>query len=190
MWKKEDAKPEGVTGNIAVPATPATPAAPVKNATPSSTAPAGPALLSGAPSSSPRAVACISQGIKIKGEVTGSEDLFVDGLVDGILNLANGSLTIGPNGHVKADVHAREVIVRGKIEGKVGGRDRVQLWSTAEVTGEVQTDRLSIEDGASLRGKVEAGRPTTRTAELKAQAAAAAGKPMETKSMNSGTAAD
>jgi hypothetical protein len=54
----------------------------------------------------------------------------------------------------------------------------------------VQTDRLSIEDGASLRGKVEAGRPTTRTAELKAQAAAAAGKPMETKSMNSGTAAD
>jgi hypothetical protein len=54
----------------------------------------------------------------------------------------------------------------------------------------VQTQRLSIEDGASLRGKVEAGRPTTRTAELKAQAAVAAGKPMETKSMSSGTAAD
>jgi cytoskeletal protein CcmA (bactofilin family) len=91
---------------------------------------------------------------------------------------------------VKADVHAREVIVRGKIEGKVSGRDRVQLWSTGEVTGEVQTERLSIEDGASLRGKVEAGKPITRTAELKAQAAAAAGKPMETKSLNSGTAAD
>jgi cytoskeletal protein CcmA (bactofilin family) len=190
MWKKEDAKPEGVTGNIAASATPATPAAPARTATPSSSAPAGPALLSGAPSSSSRAAACISQGIKIKGEVTGSEDLFVVGLVDGILNLANGSLTIGPNGHVKADVHAREVIVRGKIEGKVSGRDKVELWSTGEVTGEVQTERLSIEDGASLRGKVEAGRPTTRTSELKAQAAAAGGKPMETKSLNSGTAAD
>jgi cytoskeletal protein CcmA (bactofilin family) len=190
MWKKEDAKLEGVTGNIAAPATPATPAAPVKNATPSSTSPAGPALLSGAPSSSSRAAACISQGIRIKGEVTGSEDLFVDGLVDGKLNLANGSLTIGPNGHVKADVHAREVIVRGKIEGKVSGRDRVQLWSTGEVTGEVQTERLSIEDGASLRGKVEAGRPTSKTTEMKAQGAAAGGKPMETKSVSSGTAAD
>src|SRR5216683_1662677 len=181
MWKKEDSKPEGVSGNP-------TPSA--VSATSSSTALASTPSLSGALATSSRAAACISQGIKITGEVTGSEDLFVDGLVDGILNLANGSLTIGPNGHVKADVHAREVIVRGKIEGKVGGRDRVQLWSTAEVTGEVQTDRLSIEDGASLRGKVEAGRPTTRTAELKAQAAAAAGKPMETKSMNSGTAAD
>jgi cytoskeletal protein CcmA (bactofilin family) len=192
MWKKEDAKPEGVSGNIAAPATAATSVAPVKTATPSSSssAPTGPGLLSGAPASSSRAAACISQGIKIKGEVTGSEDLFVDGLVDGKLSLANGSLTIGPNGHVKADVHAREVIVRGKIEGKVSGRDRVELWSTGEVTGEVQTDRLSIEDGASLRGKVEAGRPTTKTAEMKAQAAAASGNPTETKSLSSGTAAD
>jgi cytoskeletal protein CcmA (bactofilin family) len=191
MWKKEDARPEGVSGNIAAPATAAaTPAAPVKTATPSGPAPAGPALLSGAPASSSRAAACISHGIRIKGEVTGSEDLFVDGLVDGKLNLANGSLTIGPNGHVMADVYAREVIVRGKIEGKVSGRDRVELWSTGEVTGEVQTERLSIEDGASLRGKVEAGRPTTKTAEIKAQAAAAGGKPMESKSMSSGTAAD
>jgi cytoskeletal protein CcmA (bactofilin family) len=190
MWKKEDAKPEGVSSDMAAPATAATSAAPVKTATPSSPAPASPALVSGAPASSSRAAACISQGIKIKGEVTGSEDLFVDGLVDGKLSLANGSLTIGPNGHVKADVHAREVIVRGKIEGKVSGRDRVELWSTGEVTGEVQTERLSIEDGASLRGKVEAGRPTTKTAEIKAQAAAAAGNPTESKSMNSGTAAD
>jgi cytoskeletal protein CcmA (bactofilin family) len=190
MWKKEDAKPEGVTGNIAAAATPATPTALVKSATPSNPAPAGPALLPGARANSSRAAACISQGIRIKGEVTGSEDLFVDGLIDGKLNLANGSLTIGPNGHVKADVHAREVIVRGKVEGKVSGRDKVELWSTGEVTGEVQTERLSIEDGASLRGKVEAGRPTTKSVEMKALGAAAAGKPMETKSISSGTAAD
>jgi len=181
MWKKEDSKPEGVSGHLAAPA---------NSATSSSTPPAITPSLSGALPSSSRAAACISQGIKIKGEVTGSEDLFVDGVVDGKLNLANGSLTIGPNGHVKADVHAREVIVRGKIEGKVTGRDRVQLWSTGQVTGEVQTDRLAIEDGALLSGKVEAGRQTSKTTETKASAATATSKSADTKSVNSGTAAD
>src|SRR5258708_4268247 len=177
MWKKEDSKPEGVSGNPATPANSATSPNPVTASTPS---------LSGALPTSSRAAACISQGIKIKGEVTGSEDLFVDGIVDGKLNLANGSLTIGPNGHVKADVHAREVIVRGKIEGKVTGRDRVQLWSTGQVTGEVQTDRLAIEDGPLLRGKVEAGRQTNKTAAIKVSAATATGKAADTTSWSSG----
>ncbi len=181
MWKKEDSKPEGVSGYPATPAISATSSGIASASTPS---------LSGALPTSSRAAACISQGIKIKGEVTGSEDLFVDGLVDGKLSLANGSLTIGPNGHVKADVLAREVIVRGKIEGKVTGRDKVQLWSTGQVTGEVQTDRLSIEDGALLRGKVEAGRQTNKTGEIKASAATAAGKAADTAALNSGTAAD
>src|ERR1700687_748271 len=134
MWKKEDSSPEGVSS---------TPAPPANSASSSSSPPAStPSPSSGLPSSSP-AAACISQGIKIKGEVTGSEDLFVDGVVGGKLSRTTHScLTIGPNGSVKADVVAREVIVRGKIEGKVTGRDRVQLWSTGQVTGEVQTDRL------------------------------------------------
>ncbi len=181
MWKKEDSKPEVVSGNPAIPAISATSSNPATASTPS---------VSGALATSSRAAACISQGIKIKGEVTGSEDLFVDGVVDGKLNLANGSLTIGPNGHVKADVNAREVIVRGKIEGKVTGRDRVQLWSTGQVTGEVQTDRLAIEDGALLHGKVEAGRQTSKTSEIKAAAATATAKSGDTTSLNSGTAAD
>jgi cytoskeletal protein CcmA (bactofilin family) len=181
MWKKEDGKPEGVSG---------TPATPANFAASSSTAPSGTPSLSGTLPTSPRAAACISQGIKIKGEVTGSEDLFVDGAVDGKLNLTNGSLTIGPNGHVKADVIAREVIVRGKIEGKVTGRDRVQLWSTGQITGEVQTDRLAIEDGAQLRGKVEAGRQTSNATEIKAGATTATSKPADKTSLNSGTAAD
>jgi cytoskeletal protein CcmA (bactofilin family) len=114
---------------------------------------------------SARAAACISQGIRIKGEITGSEDLFVDGPMEGKLNLANGSLTVGPNGSIKADVSAREVIVRGRVEGKIAGRERVQLWSTGYVTGEVQTQRLAIEDGAVLRGKVETGRAVDKGAE-------------------------
>jgi cytoskeletal protein CcmA (bactofilin family) len=143
---------------------------------------------------SSNAAACISQGIKIKGEVTGSEDLFVDGHVEGKLSLTNGCLTIGPNGQVKADVTAREVIVRGTVEGKVSGRDKVVLGSTGQVTGEVQTDRLAIEDGAMLRGKVEAGKHPMKTVEAQA-AAAASGSPSGGKSsgphsMSSGTAAN
>jgi cytoskeletal protein CcmA (bactofilin family) len=183
MWKKDDSKPQGIPENSPVP---------VNTAPSPSTAPTGShsgnSGIGPMPVSS-RAAACISQGIKIKGEVTGSEDLFVDGVVDGKLSLANGSLTIGPNGTVKADVTAREVIVRGKVEGKVTGRDKVQLWSTGEVTGEVQTDRLAIEDGAFLRGKVEAGRQPTKVSEAK-PAVATASKTSDSRTLNSGTAAD
>src|SRR6266849_189941 len=187
MWKKEDAKPEGVSSNSATP---------VNSATSSSSATASTPPVSNALPSSSRVAACISQGIRIKGEVTGSEDLFVDGVVEGKLSLTtNSCLTVGPNGHVKADVLAREVIVRGKIEGKVTGRDKVQLWSTGQVTGEVQTDRLAIEDGALLRGRVEAGRQPqpSKTPEIKASAATASAtsKAADTTStaLNSGTAA-
>ena len=179
MWKKEDAKPQGISSS-AVSTTNVAPASAPAN-TPASFAPLP---------VSPRAAACISQGIKIKGEVTGSEDLFVDGLVDGKLNLANGSLTIGPNGSVKADVNAREVIVRGKIEGKVTGRDKVQLWSTGQVIGEVQTERLAIEEGAMLRGKIEAGKLPGKTAETKAAVASTSSKAGESHSLSSGTAAN
>ncbi len=186
MWKKEDGKPQGVpeisttpAGATSTPSTPSPISSPIRETSKE------------VPVSSK--AACISQGIKIKGEVTGSEDLFVDGQVDGKLNLTNGSLTIGPNGCVKADVTAREVIVRGKVEGKVSGRDKVQLWSTGQVTGEVQTDRLSIEDGATLRGKVEAGKHPGKSGETQAAAAGAstsAGKSAAPISLNSGTAAD
>ena len=181
MWKKEDAKPQGVADNSPAPA--------VSSKAPAAT-PASTPLSSSALPVSTRAAACISQGIRIKGEVTGSEDLFVDGLVDGKLNLANGSLTIGPNGFVKADVNAREVIVRGKIEGKVTGRDKVQLWSTGQVTGEVQTDRLAIEEGALLKGKVEAGKQPAKANETKAAAATATTKTSDSTAFSSGTAAD
>lgn len=181
MWKKEDAKPQGVADNSPAPAV----SSKVPIAPPAST-PLSPSALP----VSTRAAACISQGIRIKGEVTGSEDLFVDGLVDGKLNLMNGSLTIGPNGFVKADVNAREVIVRGKIEGKVTGRDKVQLWSTGQVTGEVQTDRLAIEEGALLKGKVEAGKQPAKASETKAAAATATTKASDSSSFSSGTAAD
>ena len=143
-------------------------------------------------SASPRSGATISQGIRIKGEVTGSEDLYIDGVVDGKLSLTNGSLTIGPNGQVKADVSAREVVVRGQIEGKVSGRDKVQILGTGQIHGEVQTERLAIEEGASLRGKVEAGKLSAKGTETRAAVAGAGSVPstpeVRSQSVTSGTA--
>jgi cytoskeletal protein CcmA (bactofilin family) len=162
MWKNEERKPQGI------PERPGTPSAQV-NQPGFGNAPSNPAFTPQTPlpsrptQTAPRGNACIGQGIRIKGEVTGSEDLYMDGVVDGKLNLTNGSLTIGPNGTVKADVNAREVIVHGRIDGKVTGRDKVQLMSTCHVTGEVQTERLAIEEGALLRGKVEAGKLVPKT---------------------------
>src|SRR5882724_11431088 len=174
MWKKEDAKPQGALENFSSPNAP--PLAPAGGPAPSSRD-------ASAPPVSSRAAACISQGIRIKGEITGSEDLFVDGPIEGKVNLANGSLTVGPNGTVKADVVAREVIVRGRVEGKIAGRERVQLWSTGQVIGEVQTQRLAIEDGALLRGKVETGKPIEKTTDDRSQAVA-----MSKSSVSAGTA--
>jgi cytoskeletal protein CcmA (bactofilin family) len=169
MWKKEDAKPLGVSEHSSSPSAP--PLSPAGSQTAVS-----PRDASVAPPVSSRASACISQGIRIKGEITGSEDLFVDGPIEGKLNLTNGSLTVGPNGTVKADVVAREVIVRGRLEGKIQGRERVQLWSTGQVIGEVQTQRLAIEDGAVLRGKVETGKPIDKSSNDRGAPVAVAGE--------------
>ena len=180
MWKKEDAKPQNVPEPAVTPA-PAS-SAPVAStfATPKSAAP----LASSSPAAA-RSGASISQGIRIKGEVTGSEDLYVDGQVKGKLNLSNGALTIGPNGVVKADVDAREVFVSGRVDGNIVGHEKIQLRSTGQVSGEVRTERLAIDEGASLRGKVEAGKVPPKIAEVRAaMAAAAAGK------ANSSSAAD
>src|SRR5262249_17601116 len=181
MGKKEDGKIQGAAENSTAIAV--THTAPVSATTPGT---------SSSSWTSTRSGASISQGIRIKGEVTGSEDLYIDGVVEGKLNLANGSLTIGPNGVVKADVNAREVVVRGQIEGKVSGRDKVQLLGTGQIHGEVQTERLAIEEGASLRGKVEAGKLTAKTTEVRTAAAGAAGSASaaetRTQSVSSGTA--
>jgi len=164
MWKKEDVKTQGVPEN-------STTTVPVvlSGTTPGATRESD----SGLPVSS-RAAACISHGIRINGEVTGSEDLFIDGHLEGKLNLGNSTLTVGPNGEIKADIYAREVVVRGRVDGKIVGREKIQLWSTGTVAGDLQTERLTIEDGAVLRGKVEieTGKPI-KTIEPRAAAAGA-----------------
>jgi cytoskeletal protein CcmA (bactofilin family) len=169
MWRKDEVKPQSAPQ----------PAAPANTSFPQSSTASAPisAPAQNIPASaplpvSPRAAACISQGIRIKGEITGKEDLFVDGTVEGKLDFGNGSVTVGPNGKVKADISAREVIVRGQVDGKIEGTERVQLWNSGRVIGEVRTERLAIEDGALLRGKVEAGKAQSRNAESRSKSGA------------------
>ncbi|MGB7847461.1 MAG: polymer-forming cytoskeletal protein [Candidatus Acidiferrum sp.] len=106
----------------------------------------------------------MSQGIKIRGEVTGTEDLFVDGVVDGKITLTNSTLTVGPNATVKAEISSRDLVVRGRAEGKFSTTARIQIWHTARVHGDIRCGSIVIEDGAELRGKVEAGSATLTVA--------------------------
>jgi len=185
MWRKDEVKPQA-TPQPTAPANASFP--PASTASAASAPPSAPAQSTPAAALpvSPRAAACISQGIRIKGEITGKEDLFVDGTVEGKLDFGNASVTVGPNGKVKADISAREVIVRGEVDGKIEGTERVQLWNSGRVIGEVRTERLAIEDGALLRGKVEAGKAQSRGAEGRSKNAASDAS--ETGKSNSATA--
>ena len=155
MWRKEDGRPQNPNEISAAPMNSASSPAPV---------PANSKQLSSAPTSS-NTVACLSQGIRIKGEITGSEDLFIDGNVEGKVTFRNAVLTVGPNASVKGDIDAREIVVRGRVEGKLDGSERVQIWNSAKVNGDIRSQRIAIEDGAEFRGKVEAGKAPSRLAD-------------------------
>jgi cytoskeletal protein CcmA (bactofilin family) len=100
-------------------------------------------------------LAQIGKSVVIKGELTGSEDLYVDGQVEGSISLKGNSLTVGPHGQVKATVEAKGVIVQGKLEGNVTASERVELRKSAVVTSDISTQRISIEEGAYLKGKID-----------------------------------
>ncbi len=99
--------------------------------------------------------ALIGKSVVIKGELSGSEDLYLDGQVEGSIELRNHRLTVGPNGIVKANVTAKGVIVQGKLDGSVNAAERVELRQSAVVTGDLTTQHISIEEGAFLKGKVD-----------------------------------
>ena len=96
----------------------------------------------------------VSQGIKIKGEISGHGDLFLDGEFEGKIGMASGTLTVGPNARIRADIEAPEIIVRGDVIGTLKGRERVHIWSTGKLIGDIETHRIVIDDGAVLCGTV------------------------------------
>lgn len=93
--------------------------------------------------------------IILKGELSGDEDLTIEGQFEGTIDLKDSCLTIGPNGQVKADVSARQVIVGGKVTGKISARERVEIRKTGSVVGDLVTMGVAIEEGAYFKGSIE-----------------------------------
>jgi cytoskeletal protein CcmA (bactofilin family) len=102
-------------------------------------------------------MANIGKSITIKGDLSGNEDLQIDGTVEGRIDLPNNQLTIGAEGRVKAEVHAKAVVVIGHVTGNLSAADRIQVEATGIVDGDVKAPRLVIQEGAMLNGSVEMG---------------------------------
>ena len=99
--------------------------------------------------------AIISKGLVITGEITGSESLFIDGKIEGRINLPGNRVTVGRNGKVAASINAREIVVLGKVRGNVSATDRVDIRAEGALTGDVAAARISIEDGAFFKGGID-----------------------------------
>jgi cytoskeletal protein CcmA (bactofilin family) len=104
----------------------------------------------------------IGKSVTIRGELSGAEDLFMDGTIEGTISLEDGRLTVGPNAKILADISVRDLIVYGQVDGNVIASGRMELRQTAVVNGDIHASRLSVEESASIRGRVEltgAGKP-------------------------------
>ena len=97
----------------------------------------------------------IGKSVVICGEVKGSEDLIIDGRVEGTITLSESRLTVGPTAHVAADLSARDVVVLGQINGNVIASGRVELRAGCVMEGDIRATRLAVEDNAVFRGKVD-----------------------------------
>ncbi|MGB7284109.1 MAG: polymer-forming cytoskeletal protein [Candidatus Acidiferrum sp.] len=153
MWNKQQAQPEA-------------PAAP-----PLQTPPSPPSVVAfGAPSAAhsvnpaPRSSATLGSGLHITGQLTGTEDLQIDGKVDGPISLNGHQLIVGPTAVLNSEVKAGAVVVFGKIVGNVYSSGRVDIKTEGSVIGDISTSRISIEDGAHFKGRIEIDPAKSRAA--------------------------
>jgi cytoskeletal protein CcmA (bactofilin family) len=106
-------------------------------------------------SSTARNSARLGSSLQIKGHITGTEDLQIDGKVEGSISLRGHQLTVGSAAQLTSEIHAAEVVVYGKVVGNVHARDRVDVKTDGSVVGDISTARISIEDGAHFKGRIE-----------------------------------
>jgi len=124
-------------------------------------------LKSGSPASNPNAYnpvktvtapvdqATIGRTLVIKGEITGSEALYIDGRIEGKISMPESRVTIGRNGKVDASIQAKEVVVMGKVTGNIDCHDRVDIRAEGSVQGDISCSRITVEDGAALKGGIQ-----------------------------------
>src|SRR5579859_3900764 len=144
------------------PTAPGRPTEPERTPTSAPSAPAVTETAASAPrpvSASTADQATIGKSLVIKGEVSGSESLYIDGRVEGSINLAGNRVTIGRNGVVSANINAREIVVMGKVKGNLQAQDRVDIRNEGSLTGDVVAQRISIEDGAFFKGGIDIRKP-------------------------------
>lgn len=163
----------------------------VKPATPPAPAPAAPAApaVSMPPAASERRHQHMGENVNIgksviiKGELSGSEDLTIEGHVEGRIELKENILTIGPNGKIRAEVFAKSVIVLGEVTGNVTASDKVDIRDNGSVDGDITSPRVAIAEGAHFRGSVDmqraGGKPAAKAPTPAAAAAPAAAAPAQ-----------
>lgn len=167
MWKPNQSEPVRSIPNPEPPPAPVHTAAPAVESAPRAAAPAGDQ-------------AVISKGVFVKGEISGTESMFIDGKVEGSISLPGNRVTVGRNGQVSANVTARELVVMGKVRGNVSATDRVDIRAEGALNGDVSAARISIEDGAFFKGGIDIkkgeGKPSSSPVQMPNSSAPEAAK--------------
>ena len=143
MWSKQQTLAEGPA--------PSPVASPASNLTPLT----APTSTTRSTISVPRTSSRLGSNVQIKGEITGSEDLQIDGIVEGPIFLKGHELIVGPTAQLKSAIQAGGVVIRGKVVGDVNSRGRVEITKDGSITGDIACARISIEDGAHFKGRIE-----------------------------------
>jgi cytoskeletal protein CcmA (bactofilin family) len=168
MWKRDDAVKPTTGGGTTPGPTPAVGAPPVAEAAPTRTATSDPTR------GTERTTVNIGKSVVIKGELNGSEDLTIEGQVEGKIELRQNVLTIGPNGRIKAQVFAKSVIILGEVTGNVTATEKVDIRDNGSVDGDIAAPRVAIAEGAHFRGSIDmqrtGGKPGDQKVEQKVEA--------------------
>lgn len=147
MWSKQQSASDGPVSSPA-------PAAQPSNVT-QFNSPAPASGRSTPPVLTPRSAARLGASLQIKGQITGTEDLQIDGIVTGPVSLNGHELTVGPTAQLTSEVHAGEIVVYGKVVGNVHAKGRVDIKKDGSIIGDIESARISIEDGAHFKGRIE-----------------------------------
>lgn len=115
----------------------------------------------------------LGRSVVLKGELSGNEDLLVEGQFEGTINVKDHTLTVGAQGQVKSEIHARQVVIHGSVDGKVSAREKIEIRKTGNVVGDLVSAGVAIEDGAYFKGSIEILREGKPEAPRAAAAAAA-----------------
>lgn len=119
----------------------------------------------------------VGKAVVVKGEIHSREDLYIDGEIQGTVELMESKLTIGPNGRIQASVRAREVVVFGNVQGNVEALEKIDIRKDARLVGDIRTARIVIEDGAYFKGTIDILKPEPKPAPKPATAPQTASTP-------------